>query len=178
MFCPMCGEKFETENQKFCPNCGSDVSQVIETAPTNENVQQPTISSSVPISSSIPTPQYSTTTSYKKSDEPGSYSKRSLAFGIISSIIALVTWYIGAMFFMIGSIIPISFLPPGARSVAFTSLAVTHGIGILFGILSIANAGKAKGVESENGVVKAGNVLGALGLAINLLLIFIALLRI
>jgi len=157
MFCQNCGAKLEMEKQRFCQNCGSEIFYESETPQIiTETDQNKTTTESIPI------PQYATT--IKKGGEPGPYSKRCLGFGIVSLIIGVITFNIGSTF-----VTDLFFYFPTGR--IFIGLAIVHIVGIIFGILSRVNSGKAKGLEPESTILKAGSVLGIIGIIINSILL-------
>jgi len=157
MFCQNCGAKLEMENQRFCQNCGSEIFSEYETPQIITEIDQ-----NKTTTESIPIPQYGTT--LKKGGEPGPYSKRCLGFGIVSLIIGVITFNIGSTF-----ITDLFFYFPTGR--IFIGLAIVHVAGIIFGILSRVNSGKAKELEPESTILKAGSVLGIIGLVINSILL-------
>ncbi|MFX1241373.1 MAG: zinc-ribbon domain-containing protein [Promethearchaeota archaeon] len=163
MFCQNCGVKLESENQRFCQNCGSEIIKEPEPPQPTYRVQQPTYGVQQPTTPTtrIPVPQYPS--KFQKGSEPGKHSKISLAFGIISLIIALVTLQIGYG-------LPIYYLY-GIR----IGLSVARVIGIIFGIVSIVNSNTASGFEPETGVLKAGKGLGIAGLVLNSIFLIIGL---
>lgn len=161
MFCQNCGVRLENENQKFCQNCGSEVIKEPEPPQPTYRVQQPTYGVQQPTTPTtrIPVPQYPS--KFKTGAEPGKHSKISLAFGIISLIIALFTLQMGYP-------LPI-YYSYGIR----IGLSVARVIGIIFGIVSIVNSNTASGMEPETGVLKAGKGLGIAGLVLNLIFLII-----
>lgn len=174
MFCSVCGERLEHPNQRFCQNCGTEIiqSDVIQSVDVSESlpVQEPEKAPEAPIPVP-PVPQYSKVSI----DEVGSASKKALGFGIVSLIIGLITMIIGGTVMMISSMSMMPYFPyPYLRQNVFIGLTITHVFGIIFGIVSVTSAGRAKVLEPENGYVKAGNALGIIGLIINSILILAA----
>jgi len=159
MFCQNCGEKLEMENQRFCQNCGSEILEI----PEKTHIT-PWMDQNKTTTSSIPVPQYPTR--FKKGGEPGSYSKRCLGFGIVSLIIGVITFNIGSSFAM--------YLYYITAQRVFLGLTIVHVVGIIFGIISIVNSGKAKALEPESSILKAGIALGMIGLVINSILMVVA----
>ncbi|MFX0003030.1 MAG: zinc-ribbon domain-containing protein [Candidatus Hodarchaeota archaeon] len=163
MFCQNCGAQLEMENQRFCQNCGSEILDTSQPTKTTMTMDQDKT-----IEAPIPVPQY--TTSFKKGEPPGSFSKRCLGFGVVSLIIGVITFNIGTTF-VTGPFL-YYYVPVGR---IFIGLAIVHVAGIIFGILSRVNSGKAKGLEPETTALKAGSALGIIGLVINSILLVAAL---
>jgi hypothetical protein len=162
MLCQNCGAELEMENQRFCQNCGSEILDTHKTSQVTTKMDQDKIKTN-----SIPIPQYST--SIKKEEQPGSYSKRCLGFGIVSLIIGIITFNIGST--LITTPFPYIYFPMGR---IFIGLAIVHIAGIIFGVLSRINSGKAKESEPETTILKAGSGLGIAGLVINSILLVVA----
>jgi hypothetical protein len=160
MYCQNCGAKLEMENQRFCQNCGSEIVPEIpqKTFDMDKNI---------PTTKPIPIPQYTAT--IKKGDEPGAYSKRCLGFGIVSLVIGVITLNIGSTFITM----PFPYFYFGISRI-FIGLAIVHVAGIIFGILSRVNSEKARELEPETSILKAGRGLGIAGLIINIILLFAA----
>ncbi|MFX0020989.1 MAG: zinc-ribbon domain-containing protein [Candidatus Hermodarchaeota archaeon] len=163
MFCQNCGSKLETQNQRFCQNCGSEIIMEPELPQPTYRVQQPTYGVPQPTTPTtrIPVPQYPS--KFKPGLEPGKHSKISLAFGIISLIIALFT-------LQMGYTLPIYYFY-GIR----IGLIVARVIGIIFGIVSVVNSNTASAIEPETGILKAGKGLGIAGLVLNSIFLLIGL---
>ncbi|MFX1591348.1 MAG: zinc-ribbon domain-containing protein [Promethearchaeota archaeon] len=159
MYCKNCGAKLELENQRFCQNCGSEIKTAIKTTQTRSKIEE---YKTTPTSPSFP--EYHT---LKKEGGSGPYSKRCLGFGIVSLIIALTTFDIGT------TILTELFYYIIMRRV-FIGLTVAHVVGLIFGIISRVSGGKAKVLEPESSILKAGNVLGVIGIVFNSILMIIA----
>lgn len=153
----------EIENQRYCQFCGSEILHISETPQAPIRMTQNTA-----ITGSIPIPQYGPDA--KKWGPPGSKSKMSLVFGLISLIIMIISLFIGFTLRMMSMMDPYS----TTRRI-YPGLIVTRVIGIIFGILSITISGNAKGLEPENAILKIGNALGIIGLVTNIIFIIPAL---
>ncbi|MFX0039662.1 MAG: zinc-ribbon domain-containing protein [Promethearchaeota archaeon] len=162
MFCQNCGAQLEMENQRFCQNCGSEIIDKSQPFKATTAMDQDNT-----IAIPIPVPQYTTT--IKKGGPPGTFSKRCLGFGIVSLIIGVITFNIGSTF--VTAPFSYYYFPMGR---IFIGLAIVHAVGIMFGILSRVNSGKAKGIEPETTSLKAGSALGVVGLVINSILLIAA----
>ncbi|MHA2280473.1 MAG: zinc-ribbon domain-containing protein [Promethearchaeota archaeon] len=159
MFCPNCGAQLEIANQNFCQKCGSEIpgfsksselEQRSSPSPDNRNVHQ-LQQKSVKISDSRP------------------LSKRCLGFGIVSLIIAVITFNIGSTF-MPGVVI-FYFV---SMQYLFISVGIFHLVGILIGIVSRNYSKQAKSSEPQNTALKAGSILGLIGLILNIILMIAA----
>ena len=161
MFCPNCGEKLESQNQKFCSSCGSELFNTPDTphAPqlrAEENQVSPTVRS---------VPDYESKTI--NVGGPGPHSKKCLAFAIVSLAFAGVGYVFGGVNIM-------RFLLPFAYylgySIGFLGLIVAvilNIIGLVFGILSRTNSSKAGKFEPVNALEKVGSVFAVFGIIMN-----------
>ena len=194
MFCPDCGSKLEDPNQNFCPNCGTKVPRIQESPRPESTYQQPTYQP--------PAPNYSyqrpSTTSYQKPPptnyqsppsttyrspypqprvkpvrDPERFSKISLGMAIPGAIFALIGLYVGFVTFLIANTLAMyGSVPPGVM-VGWIGKLVVHSIGLAFGIIAVAMSKKAQRLETENGIQKAGAIIGLLALAFNILLMLL-----
>lgn len=158
MFCPNCGKEIEIPNQRFCQNCGSDLSIVSET-PQSMPSPQP--------APKVPNSQFM---EQKPVKIKGPYSKRSLGFGIASLIIAMTLFNIGSSFIMFPTYGYGFYL----ISIAFIIFGIMHIVGLIFGIASRINSQQAEKLESINTAMKAGSVLGVIGIILNSILMVAA----
>ncbi|MFX1567022.1 MAG: hypothetical protein ACFFCV_01495 [Promethearchaeota archaeon] len=163
MYCKNCGQKLEFENQRFCQYCGNKVqraygpSQLETTGDRND---------SIPISP----PVYQIIGQKSKmKGSAGSYSKKSLGFGIVSIVILSITFDIGSTA-VLDPIFSYIFL---LRRV-FIGLIIAHVIGIMFGIASRIFYRKAEEMESLSSILKAGKIIGLIGITFNTILLLIA----
>ena len=161
MFCKKCGSELEIENQRFCQICGTEIRSYHSTS------QLGSIRDSYePLST--PPPHYqdiSHTHINKRSGGP--YSKRCLVFGIISLLFAVISFNIGS------SILWDSIYSPFPRDRVIIGLTIARIIGILFGIINRLSYNRAISVEPESSILKAGNILGILGILSNSILMLI-----
>ncbi|MFX0011458.1 MAG: hypothetical protein ACFE9R_14190 [Candidatus Hermodarchaeota archaeon] len=159
MFCPNCNAKLEMPNQPFCQDCGqklAEVSQNSELVKTYSEAQE------------TPIIHQSQQRSLKQTSARP-LSKASLAFGIVSVIILATTFNFGTSFF----IEPIS-LPASIRHALMFVFGILNALGFMFGVISKIVNIKAKKSEIQNKAIKVGNILGFIGLILNLLLMIIA----
>jgi DNA-directed RNA polymerase subunit RPC12/RpoP len=169
MFCPNCGEKLGIESQNYCQNCGSEILEKSQTFQAKSQTPQAKygLDQERTTSSAIPVTQYPT--HVKREGEPGSYSKICLGFGIVSLVIGVISFNIGSPIVLNSIYMNYIFV----RRV-FIGLSVVHIVGIIFGIVSKVNSRKAKGLEPESSILKAGSTMGVIGIVINSLLMAIA----
>jgi len=160
MFCPNCGEKLDSPNQRFCASCGSEIGSTpfpeVPQIQTEEN-QVSTPVSLVPVSESKPI----------KAEGPGSYSKKVFAFAFFSLVLAVIGFVLEFLAFF-RFIIPMYIFPrlPGGP-VLLTIALVIHFVGIIFGIVSRISSSKARKLEIENTLEKVGRVFAILGIIAN-----------
>ena len=168
MYCPNCGVKLESQNQKFCASCGSAISNAPDAPQASQlKVEENRVSPKV---RSVPVYESKTI----REGGPGPHSKKCFAFSIVSLGLVAVAYFFGGSnlfryltpyyylyplypFGVIGIIIPI----------------IIHIAGLVFGILSRTNSSKAGKFEPINTLEKIGSVFGVFGIVINS--IFIAL---
>ena len=159
MFCPSCNAKLETPNQQFCQDCGhklTDVSQNSELAKTYSPSQETQII-------------YQAQQRPLKQTSPRPLSKASLAFGIVSIIILATTFNLGTSIF----IEPYIFPAPVRHTLMFV-FGILNALGFVFGVISKILNIKAKRSEFQNKAIKVGNILGLIGLILNLILMIIS----
>ena len=162
MFCQNCGQKLESQEQKFCVSCGSEISFTPD-APqlkAEENQVSPTIRS---------TPVYEPKTI--KAGGPGLHSKRCFAFAMTSLALAVVGFAFGASSF-IRILIPYSYYYYYPSYYSFGLIGLIVGVilnitGLIFGILSRKNCKKARNFEPVNTLEKVGSVFAVFGIIIN-----------
>lgn len=161
MFCPNCGEKLETPNQRFCASCGSEIqttaSPEIPSQPVEE-AQTPPPVSTAPVYDSKPI----------KSDGGASHSKKCFTYSLIS-----IGFFVAGMIFGPGMILrmisPFYFFPFfGGRPIMPIVAFVLHLIGFIFGIVSRENNSKAKKFGEDHALGKVGSVFGVFGIILNI----------
>lgn len=158
MFCPNCGKKIEISNQKFCQNCGCELPIVSEILPSRSSPQPTLQDTNVQFVERRPV------------NIKGPYSKRTLGFGIASLILAVTTFNIGSSFITIPNYgYFVRFV-----SIAFIVFGIIHIVGLILGIASKINNQQAKKLEPINNFIKAGNVLGIIGIILNTILMVIS----
>ncbi len=167
MFCPNCGEKLESQNQKFCASCGSVISNTLGApkAPQSkveENHVSPTVRS-------VPTYESKSI----KVGGPGPHSKRCLAFSIVSLGLVGVAYILGGSN-LFRYLTPYYYNPYYSFGViGFTTPIIVHIAGLVFGILAKTNSSKAGKFEPINTLEKVGSVFGVFGIIINSIFIVV-----
>ena len=159
MSCPNCGAQLEVSNQRFCQDCGA---KLPEFSKSPELSQKPLYS---PDKSIVPQAQRITT----KSSSPRPLSKRSLAFGIVSLVVAVTSFNFGSSLILEPIILSII----SGRSLLI-ALGFVNLVGTIFGSISISFNRKAGNIESPNKAMKVGKTLGNIGLALNIILTLVA----
>jgi len=149
MICPNCGEKLESQNQKFCASCGSVLSYTPDAPQLRAEEKQ--VSSPVePISVYESKPI--------KVGRPGPHSKKCFAFAIVS-IALVIVGYFGMVFYPIGFSFRNSLLSMYLQII----LSIT---GLIFGILSWVHSNEAR-FEPTNTLKQFGSVVAGFGIIIN-----------
>jgi len=162
MFCPNCGTELVNLNQKFCHVCGYDLSLIFN-RPELRTVK----AQNAAIAKSQLTPTYASVPVIQQKigekREVGPYSKKCLAFSIVSCAIALFCVLLGGATFIF-IIISRSAL---IVLIGFIIIILANTIGLIFGILSRVENTKAKRSEPSNSVKKVGSVFGIHGIIFN-----------
>ncbi|NHJ19410.1 MAG: zinc ribbon domain-containing protein [Candidatus Lokiarchaeota archaeon] len=159
MFCPNCNAKLEMHNQQFCQDCGQ---KLTDASPDSELVKTYSASQETQII-------HRTQQRPLKQTGPRPLSKASLAFGIVSVIILATTFNLGTSIF-----IEPYFLPAPVRHTLMFVFGILNALGFVFGVVSKIFNIKARKSEIQSKAIKAGNILGLLGLILNLLLMIIS----
>jgi len=171
MFCPNCGEKLESQNQRFCASCGSVLSYTPLDAPQLK-AEEKQVSSPVK-----PIPVYESKTI--KVGGPGPHSKKCLAFAFVSVALAIVGYSFGGIYF-IRNFLPSYILQyyfgrlgsgPGGLIIAI----VLNFTGLIFGILSRVNTNKAGESEPINALEQFGSVVAVFGIIMNVIPVVVVL---
>jgi len=176
MFCKNCGEKLESKDQKFCKNCGSEVFENSQTLQVKSQTLQAKygLDQERTTSSAIPVTQYPT--NVKREGEPGSYSKMSFAFAMVSLALAGVGFAFGGSTVMRLIRPYYYYYPYYSPGVLGLIIAIILNItGLIFGILSRTNCGKARRFEPVNTLEKVGGVFGVFGIVLNSIPVVVAL---
>ena len=166
MFCQNCGEKIESKDQKFCASCGSETTDApgAPQAPQAPQLKAEENQVSSPVKS-VPVLESKTI----KVGGPGPHSKKTLAFSIVSLVLAGVGFALGGSYF-IRMMNPYYYYYSYYSPFAFIVLIVgviLNVTGLIFGILSRTNCSKARKIEPANALEKVGSVFGIFGIIIN-----------
>jgi hypothetical protein len=171
MYCTNCGAELELPNQKFCQECGAEqlANVPVSQAPPKIDMSQ----YAIPPASQAPqsySPAPSATIQTKFGSSSNMYSKRSLGFALPSFLLAIISLLIFPAF----TFYPMMY---GYGSVVgiIPIVLVIHGLGLAFGIVAVVNGVKARNLEPDNGMEKAGNAFGILGIIFNSLALFTSL---
>jgi len=169
MFCPNCGERLDSPNQRFCSRCGSEIQSTI----TLEFPESPQISTEDTQEAPAAQPVRIYESKSIKVGGPGSYSKRVFVFAFLSLVLAGVGFVLEFLAFF-RFVIPIYVFPrlPSLPSLLILAPSL-HLIGTVFGIISIVSSSKARKHEVENTLEKVGKVFGILGVIANVIPIVI-----
>ena len=162
MFCQTCGEKIESKDLKFCASCGSEITDT-PSAPSEPPIKTE--------ENQVSSPVKSVTVSEPKKINvggPGPHSKKTLAFAIVSLVLAGIG-------FALGGTMSIRMMNPYyyySYNYVFAFIALMVGVvfnvtGLIFGILSRTNCSKARKVEPANGLEKVGSIFAIFGIIIN-----------
>jgi hypothetical protein len=163
MYCKKCGSELEIENQRFCQICGTEIRRYHNNSQLG-SMRDPNKSSSAP------PPQYQDIRQpHINKRSGGPYSKRCLGFGIVSLIVAIISFNIGSSLILDNTYFYIQ------EGIVFIGLTIARIIGLIFGVVNRLSYSKAISMETESSILKAGNILGILGISFNSLLILISL---
>jgi hypothetical protein len=162
MYCKKCGSELEIKNQRFCQTCGTEIRSYRNNSQLDP-IRTPNRTLSTPL------PHYQNINqSYINKRSHGPYSKRCLGFGIASLAFAVISFNIGT------SLILDDMFNYFRQDRIFMGLTIAHIIGIIFGIINRLSYNRAISMESESSILKAGNILGILGILLNSILMLIA----
>jgi hypothetical protein len=150
MFCPNCGEKLESQNQKFCASCGS----VLSYTPDVPQLRAEENQASSPVK---PIPVYESKPI--KTGGPGPHSKKCFAFAFVSIALAIVSFFFGGFYFMVFN----SFRNSLLRIYLQIILSIT---GLIFGIRSLVHSNEAR-FEPTNTLKQFGSVVAGFGIIMN-----------
>ncbi len=162
MFCPNCGERLDSPDQRFCSSCGSKLQFTpIPEVPqaVSEEIQVPTPANTIPVSKALP---------IKKASQ-GSYSKKTFAFAFLSLALACVGFSLEYLAFLRSIMYYFMFPRLPSAPVLLIIALIFHFVGIVFATVSRSNSNKARKHEVENALEKVGRVFGILGLIANII---------
>lgn len=171
MYCKNCGAELENPNQRFCQECGAEISISEQLTQAEQKVDVSQYAIPPTTLSPISQPIYGTST--PSSEISMKYgvtlpnSKKSLGFGLPSFLIAIIALLVVPVFAFLPLIYPYGYNPPYSFSVSIPFVVGIHGLGLLFGILGVVFGTKARNLEPDNGIGKAGNVFGIFGIILN-----------
>jgi hypothetical protein len=171
MFCPICGQEVEDENDKFCKNCGGKL------------VTIPSGSQSASTAKSQPMPEYSSYYLMEKkavkTEVSGPYSKRCLGFAIASLAIAVSAFSFGSE--LILYILSISntydelgYLGTIMKQSDWLIVITHHIVGLALAAISRINRGQAERSPMETSSIKTGSILGLVGILLHATALIIA----
>ena len=168
MFCQNCGERYESQNQRFCTNCGSELSNIFDAPQTPQlRVEENQASSTV---RSIPVYESKSI----KVGGPGPNSKMCFAFAIVSIALAIAGFIFGGnyffRFFIYSYLLPYYY--PGGLGLGIVGLIIAISLnigGLIFAILSRVNSSKAGKNEPRNTLEQFGSVVAVFGIIMNII---------
>ena len=173
MFCPNCGEELRISNQRFCHNCGFEIPSMFDTPPRSKEKYQ-----YESIVKSQPTAQYLHAPISKErpiiSGGAGKYTKLSFGFALVSLGISIFGLIIGSGFYLMTQIYYIYYFISYSIIIGMIIEIILVITGLVFGVLSRVNYKKARYSEGVNGLQKAGNVIGILGIVFNSIAVVLA----
>jgi hypothetical protein len=134
-----CGKELQSPHQNFCKHCGAKI--------------QKSFVSSQPMNSRM--------IKIRKSGPPGSFSKICFAFGVISFILSILLYFIGAYMNLNTYYREITFY------ILLSIMVVSRVTGFAFGVIAIGIRKTVKRVEPKNNLEIAGNAFGIIGIIFN-----------
>ncbi len=160
MYCPNCGEKLISPNQKFCQACGANL---IELIPNRKSIEKKSIIQSrvQPLSRNNLEFQYKNQQMqiYEKRGSK-TYAKICFALGFISFIISQISGFISYL------IIPLPYL--------VILCSIINITGLILGSLSRVYKTKSEEQEVVTGLRKAGSVFSSIGIVFNLIYLILS----
>lgn len=171
MYCPNCGTKLENLDQRFCQECGAQISGVTEPSISKQETDVSQYSIPPSTGTTVLPPQPNPVPASQKSmkyDMTMEYSKKALSFGLASFLIAIISLFVIPALVLIPLLIPY-YYGYGSTIIFLPIVLGIHGLGLLFGILGTVFSSKAKDFDPDNGRQKAGLAFGIIGIIINAL---------
>ena len=167
MFCPHCGEKLKDPDQKFCQNCGSEISTtaedsrlITETESSSSTIKSP----SIPKTIEVPVSEKQ----ILAPGTPGRFSKKCLVYAIVSICIAIPAIIVGFNIFRYsGHLFVFTYYELARRFPALIALIIIHVVGSFFAGKSKKYGKMAKESEPVNTSEKVGSSLRIVGEIIN-----------
>jgi hypothetical protein len=166
MFCPNCGEKIPLSNQKFCHNCGCNISGIFKILMSkqenydHQNRQEAPKNTTYRESSQVMV--------QAPSRKVGSFSKKCLAFSIISMILALFDLNLGSG--LQSFLSHITYMDESFHRIMVLTLIfiiIINGIGLIFGIFASTYSKKARYHEQRNSAEVTGRIIGIIAIILN-----------
>ena len=171
MFCQNCGERLESQNQKFCKNCGSKLSNIFD-APQPPQLR---VEENQPASTVRSIPVYESKSI--KVGGPGPNSKMCFVFAIVSIALAIAGFLFGGnyffRFFIYSFMFPIFSGGLGLGIIGLIIAIVLNIGGLIFAILSRVNSSRAGKNEPINILEQFGSVVAVFGIIMNIIPIVI-----
>ncbi|MFO7795597.1 MAG: zinc-ribbon domain-containing protein [Promethearchaeati archaeon] len=190
MYCPMCGAELESENQKFCQNCGSEIVIPSETPIVTDEPEPSPIEDDKPpaketeLEEPITQPEEpkAKTVDYsaespKEEGEAGEYSKKCLIFAIVSLAFFGVSIGFGVGRFTV--LIIRSSSPRPILGIILSSISLGLSIpGLIFASSSRGYSKEANKSEPKNVIEQVGSTLAIFGIIMNVMALALALIGI
>jgi len=187
MYCPMCGAELESEDQKYCQNCGSEIVTPSETPIVSEEPEPSSIEEKKPsvketeLEEPITQPEepeiestdYSAKAT-KEDGEAGVYSKKCLIYSIISLAFfgVAIGFGVGRFTFLI---IRSSGSPRPILGIILSSISLGLSItGLIFSSSSRKYSKEANISEPKNAMEQVGSTFAIVGLIMNIITILVA----
>ena len=121
------------------------------------------------------------TIQWKEQGEAGPYSKKTLAFALVSCIIGGIALSVSVFITYVRFVISSYPSPPPSNFPVIdpflltTVLIIVRIVGLIFGVIAKIDGNRAIEYEPENGVQQVGNVFSYIGIIINgIFLVFAA----
>jgi hypothetical protein len=163
MFCSFCGVELYDPNQRFCHNCGKGI-RVTTRAPQPQAEPRQYIYKTRP---QAPRVYRDNKMSPFEVGGIGKHSKKCLGYGITSLGIVLIGFLVSSGIFIYPFSYLLFYVFNYGGPVGFIIITIFNFVGLTFGILSRVNKISAERVDSDNGVLKAGSIIGSIGLILN-----------
>ncbi|TFG25669.1 MAG: zinc ribbon domain-containing protein [Promethearchaeota archaeon] len=161
MFCPNCGVEIKTSNQNFCYSCGYRI-KLTSGAPQVQARYIP---------AAIPKQTISMEKPVVNQDRPGPYSIKCFVLSIVSIVLVVITFILGAnvLSYLILSLISRNYYRIDFATIIIIGIVILiiNGVGLILGILSKVFSKKAIELEPNNPLEKVGSVFLIFGIVLN-----------
>jgi hypothetical protein len=156
IYCPNCGQKVLSLNQKFCHNCGNNLSDLFEKIEIKQEQYQ------------YPIPLIKEKRQRQIIERWGTHSKFCLAYSLISVALLGIGLFLSSGLFFIWFFLQYNYFNKSI-TITLIILILIHGVALAFAIGAIVKSKEARRSESRNILEQIGKIIGILGFLTNII---------